>query len=104
MNVGFKKNAKDKWIEWAFSGSSLTGAKFVSKGIDPKLPQANIDAWNANFRNGGADHGGRQFKWKNQNDPGQAGKEYEYLVKGEVPRPGGVTWTCTQDPVIKNQA
>jgi hypothetical protein len=102
FTVGFKRDAAEKWIRWEISGSSLEGARFARNGIDPKPPQANIDAWMLNFKNGGADHGGRQFKWKNDNGPNQVARSYEYLVAVQVPRPGGATWDCKQDPVIRN--
>jgi hypothetical protein len=103
--VGFKKNAKEKKIEWEFTSSSPAGSRFAANGIAPKsTPSTNPANWNNNFKNGGASHGGRQFNWKNDNDPGQAGTDYFYLVSVEVPGPGGTSLSCKQDPVIKNQA
>lgn len=103
--VGFKNGANDKWIEWALTESaSDEGFRFASDGITPKAaPAGNIDRWNRNFRNGGADHGGKQFKWKNGNDPAQAGTEYEYMVTVELRRPPAPVVVCKQDPMIRNQ-
>jgi hypothetical protein len=105
QTVGFKKDAKDKWIEWELTESaSDEGFRFVSDGIAPKAaPAGNIDRWNRNFKNGGADHGGKQFKWKNGNDPAQAGTDYEYMVTVELRRPPAPAVVCMQDPVIRNQ-
>jgi hypothetical protein len=104
LDVGFSKNSRDKWIEWMLSESSDERAGFTRDGIAPKTtPSGNETRWNDNFKNGGASHGGRQFKWKNLNDPAQAGTAYEYMVKVEVRLNGGRTLSCQQDPVIRNQ-
>lgn len=104
--VGFAKNARDKWVEWELTASAVsTGFRFTRNGIEPKTtPADNVDKWNSNFKNGGPDHGGRQFKWKNQNDPRETrAVDYLYMVTVELQRPGAPALTCTQDPVIRNQ-
>lgn len=108
FNVGFKNGAKDKWVQWMLTESAAeTGFRFARNGIDPKAnppgSPANVTAWNRNFSNGGADHGGDQYKWKNANDPAQGGIDYFYLVQVELRRPGLPTVSCYQDPVIRNQ-
>lgn len=101
--VGFKRGAKNKWVQWSLTSSSPRDFRFASKGIDPKTsPADNVAKWNANFKNGGASQGGRQFNWKNGNDPQQAGTVYVYMVNVELPRPPGAPLTCKQDPFIKN--
>jgi len=104
--VGFAKNAKDKWVEWELTPSAASaGFRFAKNGIEPKTtPADNAAKWNDNFKNGGADHGGEQFKWKNQNDPRvTTAVDYLYMVTVELQRPGSPALTCTQDPVIRNQ-
>jgi hypothetical protein len=104
--VGFDRDARDKWVEWELTPSaSNAGFRFASKGIEPKTtPADNVRDWNNNFRNGGADHGGKQFKWKNLNDPRVPRQvDYEYMVNVELRRPPASAVTCTQDPVIRNE-
>lgn len=104
-SVGFEKNAKDKWITWKLTDAAAdAGFRFAKNGIEPKTkPDGNVALWNANFKNGGADHGGEQFKWKNQNDPQvTAAVDYLYMVNVELRRPPAPPLTCTQDPVIRN--
>jgi hypothetical protein len=105
LTVGFKNGAKDKWIHWTLTGSAAdSGFEFARNGIAPKaMPDGNVARWNANFKNDGVSHGGRQFNWKNGNDPAQAGTDYAYMVTVELPRPGTTPLRCTQDPVIRNQ-
>lgn len=103
--VGFDKDAKDKWVEWKLTENAADeGFRFTNKGIEPKTtPDGNVALWNSNFRNGGADHGGKQFKWKNQNDPAVTNAvDYRYFVEVEL-RESGVTRTCREDPVIRNE-
>jgi hypothetical protein len=104
--VGFKKDARDKRIEWALTSSAESaGFRFSSNGIEPKTtPAGNETRWNDNFKNGGPDHGGRQFKWKNLNDPRvTAAVDYHYMVNVELRRPPAPPITCSQDPLIRNQ-
>ena len=104
--VGFAKDAKDKWVEWELTASAASaGFRFAKNGIEPKTtPADNVANWNNNFRNGGADHGGKQFKWKNLNDPRETkAVDYLYMVTVELQRPNAPALTCTQDPVIRNQ-
>lgn len=107
-DVGFHVDAKDKWVRWLLTDSAIdAGFRFTAKGIAPKSSPpgspVNVAAWGGNFSNGGADHGGEQYKWKNGNDPAQAGADYLYLVTVEVRGTDGSMVTCTQDPVIRNQ-
>jgi len=104
--VGFKKDATDKWIEWELAASAANaGFRFSGNGIEPKpTPADNVRRWNDNFRNGGANHGGKQFKWKNLNDPRvTAAVDYRYMVNVELRRPSAPAVTCKQDPVIRNE-
>jgi hypothetical protein len=107
QDVGFLNGVKDKWIRWKLTESAEDeGFRFVA--IDPKSTPPgsaeNVRAWGANFSNGGAEHGGKQFKWKNGNAASQAGTAYQYLVTVRLPRPGSAPEVrCTEDPVIRNQ-
>lgn len=90
--VGFKRGAKDKLIEWQIDGAPPGDYQFTSAGIAPK---ENFEkSWDENFKNGVGY--GRTFKWKNKNDaPGTF--EYKVVVVSE----DGVS--CVQDPKIVNQ-
>jgi hypothetical protein len=107
QDVGILKGVKDKWIRWKLTESAADeGFRFAA--VDPKSTPpgsaANVTAWRLNFSNGGADHGGKQFKWKNGNAASQEGTEYQYLVTVRLPRPGSAPDViCTRDPVIRNQ-
>ena len=107
--VGFKKNAKDKWVEWEFTAAAEdAGFRFPSNGIEPKsTPEGNAANWAANFgTQGGAVGNGKRFKRKNTNDPRAQpiAIEYFYMVNVELQRPPLAPLPCKpQDPVIKNQ-
>jgi len=90
--VGFKRGAKDKWIEWAIDSAPPGDFQFTSAGIAPKPQDAK--RWDENFKNGKGH--GRTFKWKNKND-GAGTYEYEIIVVNE----SGVV--CRQDPKIINE-
>lgn len=105
--VGFKKDAKDKSIEWTLTESAQDdGYRFTSKGIDPKTtPADNVANWNKNFKGGGTTHGDSVFKWKNLNsDSLSPAIDYLYMVAVELRRPHLAPLPCKlQDPVIRNQ-
>ncbi len=104
--VEFKKDARDKKIEWRFSDTAEhDGYRFLPNGIEPKAtPSGNIDNWNDNFD---ADMigGGKKFKLKNKNKASQPHTiDYFYKVRVQLERPHLAPLTCkVQDPVIRNR-
>lgn len=94
--VGFKKGSGDKSIWWRIDSAPPGEYRFTADGITPK---STTIGWADNFKSPKLSEGGREFRWKNKNDPHQAGREYAYDIK--VINEAGVK--CQQDPIIKNQ-
>jgi hypothetical protein len=97
LTVGFKKNAKDKFIWWQINSDQQDKWFFASNGIAPKA--VNKKEWDDNFDNAGRFERKSAFRWKNKNKDEQSGSEYRY----EITVINADDKVCKLDPIIKNQ-